>query len=145
MRQTWFVVALVSIGCTGPERPLSVSLRPGELAYRASTAAGQPLVEGRLELVVTDDTIITGTWHIGWAPGADTTLQVGPQFGDGQLLGRRIGDRFAIGLNEVGPQAYNDNNVYLLATPTNAGWRGEWVWSTIAGPAASGPFSALRE
>lgn len=113
----------------------------GELRYQASTAQGVPLLAGSLTLVAHDDSTVTGSWVIRWAAGADTTTPVGPQVGSGTLSGRRYADgSLELNLNPL----YADNNVLLSARPVAAGLAGDWTWSGIAGPLATGRFTLAR-
>lgn len=94
MRATLLVlasVALVACGrqASGPEPGFFIAA--GSLEYRATTLAGDPLLAGWLDLEVVEDSIIAGTWLVDWAPGADTTFQVGAQVGSGTLVGRQSG------------------------------------------------------
>ena len=130
------LIALAS--CNSPDRSLNVQLLPGEMVYRASSSSGLPILEGRITFTVVGDSLVSGEWVIGWAPGADTTRPVGPQVGSGRLAGSRVDDGFAINLNP----GWADNNVFLLARPANGGWQGEWSWSTIVGPVEHGTFTA---
>ena len=129
---------IVLASCNGPDRSLNVQLLPGELVYRASSSSGLPILEGRITFTITGDSLISGEWVIGWAPGADTTRPVGPQVGSGRLAGSRIGNDFAIDLNP----GWADNNVFLVARPVDGGWNGEWSWSTLVGPVEHGTFTA---
>ena len=136
------VLTLVA-GCTTPERALGPRLQHGGgLQYLAATdASGVPVLEGRISLTMSDDSVLSGAWDIHWRTGADTTAQVGDQVGTGELLGRRFSDRLEFDLH---PGNY-DNNLLVTAWPTSDGFRGEWTWSTIAGPAAHGTFRALGD
>lgn len=114
-------------------------LKSAVLHYSAASAQGAPLLAGSLRLVVHDDSTVTGTWAIDWVAGADTTTPVGPQVGSGTFSGQLYGDgSVALNLNPL----FADNNVFLNASATVAGLSGAWSWSGIAGPLASGRFSA---
>jgi hypothetical protein len=138
--RTLLLALLLLLGCA--DVPAGVSLlRSGELRYTARGATGEPLLGGQLELTVADDSTVRGTWTIGWLPGADTTLPVGPQIGSGELTGTRSGDTLRIQLNP----GYADNNVGLLAIVDASGYSGQWEWSTIVGPRSGGSFAASRQ
>jgi hypothetical protein len=80
------------------------------------------------------DSTVTGTWSTEWAPGADTTVQVGAQIGHGTLLGRQTEDGAYLDLNPGNA----DNNVTVLLFRTDGGFRGTWSWITITGPRTGG-------
>jgi hypothetical protein len=81
---------------------------------------------------------IEGSWTIGWAPGADTTSLVGPQVGSGVLAGVATEEGITLYL----PQITTDSSVQLSGTVRNNEFRGEWSYTTIAGPVARGEFTA---
>jgi hypothetical protein len=113
----------------------------GSLAYEATSAAGKPLIRGRLNIELLADSSIVGSWTADWAPGADRTAEVGDQIGSGTLRGRQTAEGGYIDLNP----GYADNNVILFPTATDRGFAGTWYWSTIAGPRTEGRFTALRD
>ena len=113
----------------------------GSLRYQATTLAGEPLVRGRMSIDVLPDSAIVGTWSAEWAPGADRTVEVGDQIGNGTLVGRQTEEGAYIDLNP----GYADNNVILLPIRTEGGFTGTWYWSTITGPRTQGKFTALRD
>lgn len=81
---------------------------------------------------------IEGHWTIGWAPGADTTSLVGPQVGSGSLAGTATEDGITLFL----PQFTTDNSVQLSGVVRDNQFRGEWAYTSIAGPVARGEFTA---
>jgi hypothetical protein len=136
-----FLFALVSVmACAGAPAD-TTALRTGGYHYSAGSATGQPLLSGHLELEFTDDSTLRGTWVIGWVPGADTTVAVGPQVGSGDLVGSRRGDTLLVQLNPTNA----DNNVALQAVLGADGYTGRWEWITIAGPRTAGAFVAAPD
>ena len=134
------LLLLLPLACSSaPTRPVLDRLHSGRLTYQALSEDGHVLVTGEMNITVVDS-VVTGTWQLHWAPGADTTTHVGPQIGEGTLAGRQVGDSYAIDLNP----GWADNNVFLSAELTASGWSGTWSWSTIAGVAASGPFGTTQ-
>ncbi len=132
--------ALTLVACTaGPAE--TAALRAGGYHYSARSAAGQPLLDGRLEIRSVDDSTLRGTWEIAWVAGADMSADVGPQVGSGTLTGSRRGDTLLIQLNPT----YADNNVVLQAVSSADGYAGHWEWNTITGPRTAGPFVASVE
>jgi hypothetical protein len=140
MRPIFLVGAAAILAACGPESS-AFELADGELHYRATTATGRPLLEGRLTLTFPTDSTVAGTWELQWSVGADTTSPVGPQIGTGALVGTRRADTLLLELNP----GYVDNNVNLRGIATRGGLRGDWTWATIAGPYTSGPFSAVPD
>ena len=130
------ILVLAGCGSEGDEPAGLSQLHAGELRYTATAADGQLLLRGKLALSFPDDSTVTGEWSIRWAPGADSSFQVGPQIGNGSLAGRRIGDSLVIDLNP----GFMDNNVILFASSNPTNMAGRWSWSTIAGPRTGGLF-----
>jgi hypothetical protein len=115
------------------------SATDASLQYVIKTETGDPLLVGQLKMDVLEDSTISGTWSSHWVPGADRSIEVGDQIGDGTLAGRQSEDGLVyIDLNP----GYADNNVTLVATPIGGGFTGTWHWSTIAGIRTQGRFSA---
>jgi len=113
----------------------------GAFEYRAYDGSGRLLLVGTVTLATGEDSTLTGTWEIRWAPGADTTATVGPQVGTGTLGGRYGEEHTLVDLNP----GWADNNVYLLAEDADEGHlAGQWQHSTLIGPAADGPFELRR-
>ena len=144
MRPVLGIVAALLAGACSTERSHAVPegmIVAGNLRYEATTLSGGPLVRGRMEIDVLPDSSIVGTWSAHWAPGADTTIQVGGQIGSGSLRGKQTESGSYIDLNP----GYADNNVILLPVPAEGGFTGTWYWSSIAGPQTYGRFTALRD
>ena len=139
------IAALLLPACAGdPSDPL-VLPAGGNFTYDASAPDGKPLLIGQIHLewamVSVDgreERQLTGTWHIEWAAGADQSVQVGPQVGDGQLSGSEDENGVQLNLNP----GMMDNNVFLHAVVDGNTVRGGWTWSTIAGPRTEGRFTA---
>ncbi len=140
MRSVLLASALVALAACSTYPIAPAPTGPGEFRYVARAASGTTLLVGTLELTFPDESTVTGTWSIGWAPGADTTAEVGPQVGSGTLAGTRSETAMALNLNP----SLADHNVFLQATTTAAGFHGAWEWSTFAGPRTRGQFAATR-
>lgn len=139
MRTTCVATILLCSACSGsPSAP--AAQRAGGFEYHAFVTPGHEVLKGTIDFEFSDDSVVTGTWSIAWAMGADTTLEVGPQVGSGPLVGSRYGDTMRIQLNPD----FADNNVGLVAVATPDGWRGEWEWVAFTGPRTRGPFTASR-
>jgi hypothetical protein len=135
------LAAVLSWGCDGGTSGQVAAPRledlDGAFEYRAFDADGQLLLVGSVTLEVRGDSSITGTWEIGWAPGADRTTVVGPQVGTGTLAGSVGAEHTWIDLNP----GWADNNVFLLASTADHGaLAGQWQHSTFIGPVAEGRF-----
>lgn len=115
-----------------------------QFGYAASTASGAPLLIGSLSLRWSDEGpdggIVVGTWNIGWAPGADTTLKIGPQLGSGQLVGTVDEGGVLLDLNPGSKFEY----VRLSARVAKGAMYGDWEWTQVVGPGSSGNFHAAR-
>ncbi len=140
MRTLAPAVLFLLLACNAPANEAPAS-RAGGFRYIARSATGAPLISGRIDLSFPDDSTVTGQWNFAWEPGADTTLQVGPQVGTGELIGRQMGDTLLLQLN---PEMA-DNNVGLTAIRGAGGYTGEWTWSAFTGPRSSGSFTVTPE
>jgi len=138
----WRSAALAASLC------LSACVMPTESAgglaapyqYTARGAAGGVLVTGELTLAVTDDSIVSGSWSTRWAPGADTTSEVGPQVGHGTLAGTLHQGALLLDLTPGNA----DNNAVLQGTWSGNTITGAWTWITITGPRITGSFGAIK-
>ncbi|MEO8031988.1 MAG: hypothetical protein ABJC74_11585 [Gemmatimonadota bacterium] len=131
------LLLLLAAACSSGS-PMAGGLPLNEFHYVGRSPAGMAVLDGRLHLDYRDDSTVSGSWEIRWLPGADTTLQAGPQVGSGQLSGRWHGTTLVLDLNPN----YADNNVILSALPVGNGWSGTWAWATIGGIETEGHFTA---
>lgn len=113
----------------------------GAYRYLAYDSAGALLLDGQLVLNPVDDSTVSGTWAIEWAPGADTQKPVGPQVGAGTLRGTRTSDGWDLTLTPD----WADNNVDLVGSAKKGRFAGQWTHSTISGPFSGGSFEAVRQ
>ena len=110
---------------------------PGAYLYTASDTSGTVIVEGWFTMEYQNSTEINGEWHF---QKIGNPQNIGPQVGDGDLLGTKDSSRVQINLN---PQ-YKDNNVFLLGEIEGHQYIGEWHWITIIGPTNKGDFEAIQ-
>jgi len=120
--------------------PVTAAAATTEFDYVACDAEGRPLLVGQLALDFATDGSISGTWRIGWAPGADRDAQVGPQVGEGQVRGVLANGQAQLDMNP----GWADNNVYLSGALGPGGIGGAWSWSTLLGHVSGGAFMARR-
>lgn len=139
-----FSFALLLAACGDYDRSEPIDLE-GERTYTYTAFAedGTRLLVGTIVLHprytrADFEQEIEGHWAIGWAPGADTTSLVGPQVGSGGLAGMATEEGITLFLPQIGI----DNSVQLTGIVRNNEFSGEWSYSTIAGPAARGEFTA---
>lgn len=113
--------------------------------YTAYSPAGFPVLTGTIHLewgvmpLYAPPRGIAGTWDIHWIPGADSTLQLGPQIGSGTMDGvdDSSGVQLAFSTNQVDQWVGLDGHAYGLNVT------GEWHYSTIAGPSQHGRFTLV--
>jgi hypothetical protein len=123
------------IGCNGTNNPDPVPA--GSYAYSGFDSGGRLVVTGSLTLNVDNPANVTGTWHLQPTGNAQN---LGPQIGDGQLVGTRDGSNLNVNLN---PGA-NDNNVFLAGPFDGHTYRGQWTYSGFAGTLNQGSFEAVQ-
>lgn len=142
----WSAIALLGllVACQDGSDPL-VLTSGGNYTYEAYSPVGLKVLQGTIHLEWPSmdeeriDQPIVGTWSIDWVPGADHSVQVGPQVGSGFLEGRVNEDGLVLNLN---PEQ-RDDNVWLHAEVHGNTIIGAWAWSTIAGPTTNGRFTAV--
>jgi hypothetical protein len=151
------------VACSAATDPViqsATKMRAGTYRYTAMTPDGRPVLEGTLTFSFAEDTIpdettdegggcchwtITGHWAIDWIAGADTTLDVGPQVGVGDLRGGILhGEQEGKLFIDLSP-GWADYNAGLLAVREGDRLTGEWGWTAFDGPRTSGPFLAVRD
>lgn len=129
------VTAWTGVGCNGSNDPDPVPA--GSYAYSGFDAAGRLVITGSLTLDVQNPANVTGTWHL---ESVGSVQNLGPQIGDGQLVGTLSGTTLNVNLN---PNV-NDSNVFLNGTFDVRTYRGQWTYSGFAGVLNQGSFEALQ-
>jgi hypothetical protein len=133
------ILAVAGLACSDVTGPAELT---GIYEYTATDSAGTVLLIGQLNLAFFDDSTVTGSWIIDWAPDADQNTVVGPQVGEGSLSGLLAADGVVLDLN---PNVADDN-VFLSGAfdleSLPPGLVGEWTHSTLIGPIAAGRFTA---
>jgi hypothetical protein len=81
--------------------------------------------------------IVCGEWHFSYA---HEPMDVGPQVGDGVLMGTVEANHITINLNP----GWHDANVQLDGVLTGNRYAGEWIYSTLAGVRSQGLFEATK-
>jgi hypothetical protein len=139
MRLVTLALAALVVGCDAAPAPAPAGDLSGAYGYLARKG-GADVVAGTVQLLVQDDSSITGTWALQRVPGSDTSIAVGPQLGTGTLHGHRTASGLWLDLNP----GWADNNVFLalLAEPNTLA--GTWDHSTIIGPVTGGPVHLHR-
>lgn len=106
--------------------------------YAGYDSSGREIVRGEIVVAVDDSGIVTGSWNLESV--GDPSPMIGPQVGQGKLVGRIEGTVFGAGLN---PDMV-DNNVVLLGTIAGDGITGIWEFIGFPGVLNQGTFSATR-
>jgi hypothetical protein len=123
----------------GEPNPPSNSFSPGDYAYSGLDSNGKQVISGTLKLVEVKDGRIKGTWDLKQVgPGE----KLGPQIGTGDFAGT-IGQDGGIYI-DLNPGTA-DNNIFLNGKFENGELRGNWHYSTFAGPTTKGIFTARRK
>lgn len=108
----------------------------GAYSYTAYDSLETIIVTGWFTMEFQDSTTIEGEWHFKKVGNPEN---IGPQVGDGELIGQKDDSIVYIELN---PQ-YRDNNVLLVGEISENEYTGEWIWSTIIGVTNKGSFHAV--
>jgi hypothetical protein len=112
-------------------------IRDGVYRYAAYNEHGALAVSGWLGIEFDDAERLHGEWHFGIVGDAS---RMGPQTGDGILVGTVQEGRISINLN---PQ-YVDNNVFLFGVTEGSAFKGNWTWISFVGLTSQGAFEATR-
>lgn len=111
------------------------------LAYTARGQGKSTLLQGILEVTAVDSAGFAGNWSIHWAPGADSTMMVGPQVGIGTFHGLIRDGQAALDVSREGSAGL----VRLFAVPDGREWRGRWFYLDGGVPRAGGTFTTVRD
>lgn len=132
------LVLLTFIQLVGCKQTSSESIPSDAFAYTSYDSGGTALVSGWLTINVSDSTSISGEWHF---TAVQSPAGIGPQTGDGKLVGGINNDQVWIELN---PQVRN-NNLQLNGTLAQGQFVGQWTWISYSGIANQGTFKAARK
>ena len=113
------------------------SVPSGGYAYTGLDSDGRLVVTGWLTLDVSNTNEVTGAWHL---QAVGNSQDLGPQTGDGRLVGRMTGADVSVNLN---PNVA-DNNVFLFGRLDGRTFRGDWTYSGFAGTLNRGSFEAFQ-
>lgn len=105
--------------------------------YTSYDSTGIKVAQGWFTMDISDPDSVTGEWHFN---SVDNARSIGPQTGDGELIG---GFHDALLWIELQPQ-YRDNNLQLQGEFTGERFTGKWMWISFAGISNSGRFEAVR-
>ncbi len=128
--------ALILIGCK-KDQPVE-PIPSGAFQYMAYDTTGTLVVDGWLTIRIQDSTHVEGEWHFTKSTSASS---VGPQVGDGHLVG--VFERGMLSIN-LNPE-YIDNNVFLIGQYTTISYNGTWSWSGFPGVFNGGRFQTKRQ
>jgi hypothetical protein len=110
---------------------------PGSFSYLPYDSLGTPVVIGWLTFEMSDSLTIEGSWLLKKLINRD---DLGPQFGEGELIGRIEDSSIWMELN---PQ-FRDHNLGLIGTISDTRIDGKWYWVSFPGLTNWGTFKALK-
>ena len=128
------LTATLWFGC----KRTSESVPNNAYAYTSYDSSGAAIVSGWFTLTTSDSTNISGEWH--FAPIGDPQ-RIGPQIGDGKLIGGLNGQKVWIELNHE----VRNNNLQLNGNIEQGHMDGQWTWISYDGIANQGMFHAARK
>jgi hypothetical protein len=126
-------VIMLTYGCDSLVDPSP----SGSYWYNSFDSSGTLLVEGWFTMTVADSDSVAGEWHF---KAVGTPQRIGPQTGDGTLIG---GFRDSVLWIELQPQ-FRDNNLQLTGTLRGDRYAGSWIWISFIGVTNSGRFEATK-
>ncbi len=89
-------------------------------------------------MVIADSTTVSGEWHFD---AIGSPQKIGPQTGDGKLIGGINGEKIWIELNP----GVRNNNLQLNGLLSQSRIDGQWTWINYEGMANQGAFHAVRK
>jgi hypothetical protein len=127
-------VTLLLMNCNQPTE----SIPMGAFQYTSYDSSGTPLVTGWFTMNFSDSVTISGEWHF---KPIGSPKNIGPQTGDGNLIGGIENGRVWVELN---PQ-FKDNNLQLSGTLQGDRYSGRWMWISYIGITNAGSFEAVKK
>lgn len=118
------------------DQVIAIPVTTVEYAY-TGYSNGTVIVRGHLTLLLPNSGRVRGRWQLRAL--ADTT-RIGPQHGQGVLVGERRNGSLTVNLNPTNV----DNNVILVGEFDRLRYAGRWSWVGFAGVLTSGTFEAVR-
>jgi len=140
MRDLIFVILLLTLlfvvpGCN--ETTIE-PLPTGAFAYTSYDSLGTVIARGWLSFDCHDSTYVKGDWSIN---KVGNPQRIGPQIGDGNLVGSFIEGKLNIELNPN----FVDNNLSLIGVLEGNNYGGKWIYFSFAGNTNRGRFEAIRK
>jgi len=128
-----FFISLLLIHCRQSIEPVS----PGTYHYTSYDSSGTVIVKGWFTMDLSDSSNISGEWHF---KAISNSKNIGPQIGNGNLVGRVHDRQIWIELNPK----FKDNNLQLVGKLFDDGISGRWLWISFIGVTSSGTFEAVK-
>jgi len=110
---------------------------PGSFSYLSYDSLGSPVVSGWLRFEMSDSVTIDGSWQLKKLINRD---DLGPQFGEGELIGQIIGSSIWMELNPK----FRDHNLTLVGTLNDTRIDGKWYWVSLSGVTNWGTFKSVK-
>ena len=124
----------VSQSCESTIEPLP----EGAFVYTSYDSLGTIIAKGWLTINFNDSAYVKGEWKIN---KVGNPQRIGPQIGDGKLVGSFLEDKLHIELN---PNIV-DNNLGLIGNLDGDIYRGTWEYSSFIGITNWGRFEAISQ
>jgi len=110
----------------------------GTYSYTSYDSTGIAIVTGEFNIEVIDTIKFKGIWNFEKIGNPEN---IGPQVGNGNLVGELIKDDIWIELNPGNA----DNNLQLIGSENEGIIEGEWMWISFIGITNKGKFEAERK
>lgn len=135
---SFFLLLLLINLCEKKNKILGPDDLPGKYTYTAYDSTNKTMVvRGWFKIIIYDSTKINGEWHF---QKIGNPQNIGPQVGDGQLIGEILKEHIWMELN---PQ-FRDNNVSLIGELVRQKIKGKWQYSGFPGIINWGYFEAVK-
>ncbi len=131
------VLFLISVFSCERDKSIIQPLPSNIFTYQSFDTLGYLLVSGWFAFEYVDSIKIKGSWHFN---NLSNKNDIGPQIGNGQLVGSIIDSSISMDLNPP----FIDRNVYLSGIIRDNFIEGKWIWATYAGVSNWGRFKATK-
>jgi len=127
----------VFFSCNNPVKVTSIEIISGSYVYTGYDKNDVMITSGNFSINVKDSTEIIGSWNFHKVKDSNNC---GPQYGNGNLIGRINDDEIWIGLNPNNA----DNNIELIGSIKSNKLSGNWNYISFIGLTNSGKFVAVK-
>ena len=133
-----FLILCSLLSCSDDDCLTCTDNLNGTYSYTSYDSTGTAIVDGEFSIEIIDTIKFKGIWSFEKIANPEN---IGPQVGNGNLVGELIKDNIWIELNPGNA----DNNLHLIGNESEGKIEGEWMWISFIGITNKGKFEAERK